>query len=478
MSAKLEFEVFTIFPGAISAFVEAGLMGKAIARELVAVHSTDLREFTDDRHRSVDDAPFGGGAGMVMKPGPVVAALEAVEAERGPMYRILLTPSAPRFDQRAAEALVRRDRIALLCGRYEGIDDRVREHYVDACFSIGDFVLNGGEVAAAVIIEAVARLREGVLGNPDSIAHESFADIEQAPASGDEAPASGDEAPASGDETPASGDETPASGDNTSTRGDETPASGDEWRPGQVLEHPHYTRPATFRGHAVPELLLGGDHRAVEAWRRRSACLRTWALRPELRPNFSLAPAHPIVLASSAARLDPAGARELAALAEAHGVEAVVVGPGPKPAEISKLRDLKQLQRDLRKRAGRDPWLLGVGRAAQDQPVLAPRLILDVLAYERQAGPAPLILWVGGCDDPALAKRPPLAWMALSRSSDPASDISFALRLALAPSLIDISQPQAAPEGAVSLARAALSAMRQGGLLRSRSSEQHQETSP
>ena len=240
MSTTLEFEVLTIFPAAIEAFVGAGLMAKAITRELVAVHCTDPREFTTDRHRSVDDAPFGGGAGMVMKPGPVVDALEHVEAARGPMHRILLTPSAPRFDQRAAERLASHDRIALLCGRYEGIDDRVREHWVDECLSIGDFVLNGGEVAAAVIIEAVSRLREGVLGNPESIAGESFA--------------------------------------------------SEDWQPGVVLEHPQYTRPAEFRGHAVPPVLLGGDHEAIARWRRRVACLRTWALRPDPAPPLSSAP--------------------------------------------------------------------------------------------------------------------------------------------------------------------------------------------
>ena len=278
---KLEFEVFTIFPAMIEAFVDSGLMGKAIARELVAVHCTDLREFSHDRHRSVDDAPFGGGAGMVMKPGPVVEALEQVEAARGPMHRIVLTPSAPRFDQRAAERLAGHDRIALLCGRYEGIDDRVREHWADECLSIGDFVLNGGEVAAAVIIEAVARLREGVLGNPESIAGESFAE----------------------------GSDDLATED---ARNDDV----HRWRPGLVLEHPQYTRPAEFRGHAVPEVLLGGDHGAVEAWRRRVACLRTWALRPDLRPHFRLD--QPIVLAAPADHVDAEGRAALTSLAEVH----------------------------------------------------------------------------------------------------------------------------------------------------------------
>jgi tRNA (guanine-N1)-methyltransferase len=174
VSEPLEFEVLTIFPQAIEAFMSAGIMARSIERELVVVRCTDLRAFTHDRHRSVDDAPFGGGPGMVIKAEPVAEALDAVIAERGPMHTILLTPSGARFDQRVAERLAGERRIALLCGRYEGIDDRIREHFVDECLSIGDFVLNGGEVAAAVVIEAVSRLREGVLGNPDSLASESF----------------------------------------------------------------------------------------------------------------------------------------------------------------------------------------------------------------------------------------------------------------------------------------------------------------
>jgi len=452
VSATLEFEVFTIFPDAIAAFVSAGLMGKAIARELVAVHCTDLRAFTHDRHRSVDDAPFGGGAGMVMKPGPIVEALEQVGEQRGPMHRILLTPSAPRFDQRAAERLARCDRIALLCGRYEGIDDRVREHWVDECLSIGDFVLNGGEVAAAVIIEAVARLREGVLGNPASVTGESFA---------------------------AHDDDTDVEVDDRA--GVESSQGDRRWRPGVVLEHPQYTRPASFRGHEVPPVLLGGDHGAVERWRRRAACLRTWALRPDLRPSFDLG--DPIVLAVPAEDLEGEALEASAALARDHGVELARIGGRADRAnssspEIAQLRDLKQLQRELRARAGREPWIVGVGAVEPGAAVLGPRLILDVLAFERQAAPGPLILWLGSPDHPRLAKRRPLAWLALSElgAEDPAS--AHRLRLALGSGLIDISQPQAAPAGAASLARAALSALRAGGLLRSRPPEPARETSP
>lgn len=417
MSAQ-EFEIFTLFPAAIEAFATAGLMGKAGERGLVRVHCTDPRTFTDDRHRTVDDAPFGGGAGMVLKPGPVVAAIESVVAARGPMHTILLTPSGARFDQRAAERLSRLDRIGLLCGRYEGIDDRVREHWVDECLSIGDFVLNGGEAAAVVVLEAVARLRAGVLGNPESVATESFA--------------------------------------ATDTSGDPDAREAESWRPGVVLEHPHYTRPAEFRGHRVPEILLAGDHGRVEAWRRRTACLRTWSLRPDLRPAWSLAPDHPIVFAGSGEATDA-----LAAL----GREFLPVGgPG------SRMRDLKHLRRTLRRRYGAEPWVIGVG--ASEGPELGPRVVLDVLAFERQRPPGPLVLWIGDPADPrSTGPKGPEAWMALSErerggSSGEGVRDNRGRRLAIPPGLIDISQPPAAPVDPVTLARRALAALRQEGLLR------------
>ena len=225
------FEVFTLFPEVIEGFVQSGLVGKAIDRGLLSVHATSYRDFATDRHRSVDDTPFGGGAGMVIQPGPVVAAIREVERLRGSMHTVLLTPSAPRFDQAAARRLAALPRIGLLCGRYEGIDDRVREAHVDECLSIGDFVLNGGEVAALVLIEAIGRLHGGVLGNAESVEEESFA--------------------------------------------------GD----GQLLEHPQFTRPVEFEGVEVPPVLRGGDHGAVAVWRRTAAIVRTRSLRPELRPT-------------------------------------------------------------------------------------------------------------------------------------------------------------------------------------------------
>lgn len=439
MSEPLEFEVLTIFPQMIEAFVSAGLVGKAIERELVVVRCTDLRTFTHDRHRSVDDAPFGGGAGMVIKPEPVAEALDAVIAERGPMHTILLTPSGARFDQRVAERLAGERRIALLCGRYEGIDDRIREQFVDECLSIGDFVLNGGEVAAAVVIEAVARLHEGVLGNPDSLASESFGN---------------------------SIGETPR---------EEAGEPGESWQPGLVVEHPHYTRPASFRGRSVPPVLLSGDHEAIERWRRRAACLRTWALRPELRPHWRLSVGHPICLAipTDVAEIGPQD--QLAQLAgEREGIALAGVGHARLPGAALNMRDLKQLVRAFGKQHRRAPWVIGVGDSEPGQQ-RGPRLILDVLAFESGQAPAPLILWLGGPEHPALRKRPPEAWLALDPEPQQPEIASARLaphqpeiastRLALASSLIDIAQPQAARRSVVPLARAAIEAMRDEGLL-------------
>jgi tRNA (guanine-N1)-methyltransferase len=436
VSEPLEFEVLTIFPQAVEAFVSAGIMARAIEQELVVVRCTDLRAFTHDRHRSVDDAPFGGGAGMVIKPEPVAEALEAVIAERGPMHTILLTPSGTRFDQRVAERLAGEHRIALLCGRYEGIDDRIRERYVDECLSIGDFVLNGGEVAAAVVIEAVSRLREGVLGNPDSLASESFGIQPGSPGV--------------------------KSISNGELDREEAGERGEPWQPGLVVEYPHYTRPASFRGRSVPPVLLSGDHDAIERWRRRAACLRTWALRPELRPQWRLPVGHPICLAIPTDlpdMADIAAQAQLGHLAQdREGLVIAGVGHARLSGAALNMRDLKQLVRAFGKQHGRAPWVIGVGDSEPGQP-RGPRLILDVLAFEAGHAPPPLILWLGGPEHPALRKRPPEAWLALDQP-----EIAPA-RLALASSLIDIAQPQAARRSVVPLARAALQAMRDDGLL-------------
>jgi tRNA (guanine37-N1)-methyltransferase len=220
----VQIDVFTIFPGLVDTFCTEGLLGRARANELLDLRTHDLRDHTTDVHRTVDDAPFGGGAGMVMKAEPIFASVEAVDPPR-PLF--LLGPAGRRFDQQMAEELAALEGFSLLCGRYEGIDHRVREHLVDGELSIGDVVLGGGEVAACLVIEAVARLLPGAMGNDASPITESFG------------------------------------------------ASG-------LLEEPHYTRPAEFRGWAVPETLRGGDHARIERWRRAQALHRTLRYRPDL----------------------------------------------------------------------------------------------------------------------------------------------------------------------------------------------------
>src|SRR3954463_15467479 len=202
-------DVFTIFPDLVEAFAGASLLGKARGSGLVDVRIHDLRSTTQDAHRSVDDAPFGGGAGMVLMPEPIFACVEAVDPPR-PLF--LLGPGGRRFDQAMARELGAGDGFSLLCGRYEGVDARVRDHLVDDELSIGDFVLAGGEVAAMVGLEAVGRLVPGVMGNEASADEESFAD--------------------------------------------------------GLLEYPQYTRPASFRDWEVPEILRSGDHARITAWRR------------------------------------------------------------------------------------------------------------------------------------------------------------------------------------------------------------------
>ena len=219
----LRVDVFTIFPGMVEAYAGESILGRAGVAGHLDVRAHDLRLATEDAHRTIDDSPFGGGAGMVMMPEPVFAAVEAVDPPR-PL--ILLGPGGRRFDQSVAAELADLDGFSLLCGRYEGVDERIRTGLCDDEVSLGDFVLAGGELAALAIMEAVARLRPGVLGNEASPDDESFAD--------------------------------------------------------GLLEYPHYTRPADFRGMEVPEVLRSGDHGRVARWRRAGALVRTLALRPDL----------------------------------------------------------------------------------------------------------------------------------------------------------------------------------------------------
>jgi tRNA (guanine37-N1)-methyltransferase len=217
-------DVFTIFPDLVDRFCAESLLGRARSGGLLDLRCHDLRDHTTDAHRTVDDAPFGGGAGMVLRPEPVFTAVEAVAPPR-PLF--LLGPGGRRFDQAIARELAAGDGFSLLCGRYEGVDDRVATHLVDDELSIGDFVLAGGEVAACVVIEAVTRLRPGVMGNDASATDESFG------------------------------------------------ADG-------LLEAPQWTRPASFRGWDVPEVLRSGDHGRIARWRHAQALHRTRRLRPDL----------------------------------------------------------------------------------------------------------------------------------------------------------------------------------------------------
>jgi len=217
-------DVFSIFPSSVDEFCTASLLGKARQAGVLDLRCHDLREYTTDVHRTVDDAPFGGGAGMLMKAEPIFAAVEAADPVR-PLF--LLGPGGRRFDQALAVELAGGHGFALLCGRYEGVDHRVREHLVDDELSVGDVVLSGGEAAACVVIDAVTRLLPGAMGNETSPLTESFG-----------------------------------------VRG--------------LLEEPQYTRPATFRGWSVPEVLLSGNHAAIDRWRFAQALHRTIATRPDL----------------------------------------------------------------------------------------------------------------------------------------------------------------------------------------------------
>lgn len=219
----MRIDVLTIMPDLVTAFAGTSLMGRARDKGLLDLRVHDVRERTTDVHRTVDDAPFGGGAGMVLMAEPIFRTVEEVQPPR-PLY--LLGPGGRTLTQGLAEELAATDGFSLLCGRYEGVDDRVREHLCDGELSVGDYVLNGGEVAAMVVVEAVARLVPGVMGNSESAAEESF-------------------------------------------------STG-------LLEHPQFTRPAEFRGWEVPPVLRSGDHAAIARWRRAQALLRTMRLRPDL----------------------------------------------------------------------------------------------------------------------------------------------------------------------------------------------------
>jgi tRNA (guanine37-N1)-methyltransferase len=231
--AKLEFEILTLFPRMCSGYLAESILGKAQESGLLAVKVVDVRDHAAGKHKVTDDAPYGGGAGMVMKPEPLTEAIEAARGRLPGASVILMSPRGVRLDQQVAREVADSGRAILVCGRYEGIDERVRA-VVDREVSLGDFVLTGGELAALAVVDAAARFIPGVLGNASSAGQESF--------------------------------------------------SGE----GGLLEHPHYTRPPAYRGMQVPEVLLSGDHRRIERWRRREALRATRERRPDLFARLAL----------------------------------------------------------------------------------------------------------------------------------------------------------------------------------------------
>lgn len=228
----MRFDIFTLLPDVFPAYLTTSVLGKAVERGLIDVQVHDIRAYTTDKHHVTDDAPYGGGGGMVMKPEPVFTAVEAVLGNPLPCPLILLSPQGRVFNQQVVRELAGYGRIALLCGRYEGFDERIREHLVTDQVSMGDYVLTGGELPALSIVDAVARLIPGVLGDPDGAEDDSH-------------------------------------------------ASG-------LLEYPHYTRPPEFRGWGVPEVLLSGNHAEINKWRKRQALERTLRLRPDMLEKTEL----------------------------------------------------------------------------------------------------------------------------------------------------------------------------------------------
>jgi tRNA (guanine37-N1)-methyltransferase len=256
----MRFDILTIFPNFFAGPLDHGILSRAIAAGTVEVAMHDLRDFTHDRHRTVDDRPFGGGEGMVLKAQPIFECVESLGGIAARPDRdltrqsvILLSAQGKRFTQATALRLAGLDRVVLICGRYEGVDERVCELLADEELSIGDYVLSGGELAAAVVLDATVRLLPGVLGHADSARYESFG---------------------AGDD-PA--DAMTADGVPRSTYG-----------AGGLLDYPHYTRPAEFRGVAIPEVLAGGDHAAIRRWRRQMALEKTWLNRPDLLADAPL----------------------------------------------------------------------------------------------------------------------------------------------------------------------------------------------
>lgn len=236
----MRYQVLTIFPELFEPFWSTGIVGRAVAAGRVEARAADIRDFTTDRHRTVDDRPYGGGAGMVMKPEPLSSAIRAAKSRSPSARTVLLTPQGRPFRQRVARELARLDGLIFVCGRYEGIDERICQDFVDEELSVGDFVLTGGELPAMIVMDAVTRLLPGALGGEGAAENDSFE--------------------------------------------------------GGLLEHGHYTRPPEFEGEAVPEVLLSGNHAAIAAWRRETALIRTFLKRPDLIRERRLSPEERAIL--------------------------------------------------------------------------------------------------------------------------------------------------------------------------------------
>jgi tRNA (guanine37-N1)-methyltransferase len=254
----MRFDIITIFPEFFGGPLDYGIVRRAREARLIETQVHDLRDFTHDRHRTVDDRPFGGGEGMVMKPEPIFEAVESLLGERDSHESeaaraiVLLSAAGKLFRQEAARRFAKVDRIILLCGRYEGVDERVAEHLATDEISIGDFVLSGGELPAAIILDAVTRLIPGALGNEDSVVNESF-----------------------------SGTGETISGAKSAFN-DEQRTSEQQVSPRGILDYPHYTRPQVFRGWDVPDVLMSGNHEEIRRWRREQAIEKTRRNRPDL----------------------------------------------------------------------------------------------------------------------------------------------------------------------------------------------------
>jgi len=227
------FDIITLFPGMFGSLFSGGVVKKALDKGLIEINVHDLRDFAESKHKQVDDRPFGGGQGMVLKPEPIFSAVKKIQGGQDiPVY--LLSPQGKKFDHRIAEDLAQVARLILICGRYEGVDERVMEHLATEEISVGDFVLTGGEPAAWIIVEAVSRFVPRVVGKIESVKQESFIE--------------------------------------------------------GLYDFPHYTRPRDFRGMTVPNVLFSGDHKKIQDWRRRKALEKTWRLRPDMIEQKKLSP--------------------------------------------------------------------------------------------------------------------------------------------------------------------------------------------